>query len=167
MRIETQRLIITDFTPDMAEAVHLGSLDEDTQRFLPDEVFPTAEIAAEVIADLIDCYAGTDGPFVHPFLLRDGTFAGYVQLVPLEGVWEIGYHTAAPHTGKGYATEAVRAFLPEMMEKLRLTQVLGVCDAENAASIRVLEKCGFQRIFSGNALYQGMIKPVVKLRYTK
>lgn len=167
MRIETQRLIITDFTPDMAEAVHLGSLDEDTQRFLPDEVFPTAEIAAEVIADLIDCYAGTDGPFVHPFLLRDGTFAGYVQLVPLEGVWEIGYHTTAPHTGKGYATEAVRAFLPEMMEKLHLTQVLGVCDAENAASIRVLEKCGFQRIFSGNALYQGMIKPVVKLLYTQ
>ena len=37
--IETNRLIITKFTHDMAEAVHQNSLDEDTRRFLPEEVF--------------------------------------------------------------------------------------------------------------------------------
>lgn len=167
MRIETERLIITDFTPDMAQAVHLGSLDEDTQRFLPDEVFPTVEVAAEVIADLMDCYGGTEGPFVHPFLLQDGAYAGYVQLVPLEEGWEVGYHTVAAHTRRGYATEALRAFLPEMMARFSLQEVAGVCDAENAASIRVLEKCGFRRIFEGDALYQGRLRPVVKLVYTK
>ncbi|BDC92009.1 hypothetical protein TRBR_01060 [Treponema bryantii] len=36
MNLETNRLIITMFTPDMAEAVHQNSLDEDTCRFLPD-----------------------------------------------------------------------------------------------------------------------------------
>ena len=30
MSIETPRLVITDFRSDMAKAVHLGSLDEDT-----------------------------------------------------------------------------------------------------------------------------------------
>lgn len=167
MRIETERLIITDFTPDMAEAVHFASLDADTQRFLPDEVFPTVDIAAEVIADLIGCYGGTEGPFVHPFTLRDGTFAGYVQLVPIEDGWEIGYHTAAPHTGQGYATEAVCAFLPVMMDRLSLSHVEGVCDAENVASIRVLEKCGFRPLYRGDALYQGTMRPVVKLRYSR
>ncbi len=167
MKIETERLLITDFTSDMAEAVHLGSLDEDTQRFLPDEVFPTVEIAAEVIADLIGCYSGSEGPFVHPFLLPDGTYAGYVQLVPLESGWEVGYHTVKAHTGHGYATEAVRAFLPVMMEKLSLHEVTGVCDAENTASIRVLEKCGFRRVFSGVALYQGELKQVVRLVCSK
>ena len=29
MKIETQRLIITEFQPQMAEAVHLNSLDEE------------------------------------------------------------------------------------------------------------------------------------------
>ena len=38
IRIETERLIITEFTMDMAEAVHLNSLDEDNRRFVPDEV---------------------------------------------------------------------------------------------------------------------------------
>ena len=166
MNIQTERLLITDFTPDMARAVHLGSLDEDTRRFLPDEVFETEGIAAAVIANLMDCYGGTEGPFVHPFL-ADGEYAGYVQLVPQEDGWEIGYHTAKAHTGKGYATEAVQAFLPAMMEKMHLTQVTGICDAENAASIRVLEKCGFTRVFEGEGLYQGVMRPIVRMIYTK
>ncbi len=168
MTIETPRLLITDFTPKMAEAVHLGSLDADTRRFLPDEVFPTEEIAAEVIADLISCYDGSEGPFVHPYLLKaTGEYAGYVQLVPLEEGWEVGYHTVAAHTGKGYATEALAAFLPVMMDRFALPQVAGVCDAENVASIRVLEKCGFVRMYEGDANYQGSVRPVVKLQYTR
>ena len=166
MMIETTHLLITDFTPDMARAVHLGSLDEDTRRFLPDEVFETEEIAADVLSELISCYASTEGPFVHPMLVN-GQYAGYVQLVPIEDGWEIGYHTVKAMTGHGYATEAVRAFLPVMMEKLSLTEVAGICDAENKASVRVLEKCGFTRVFEGNAPYHGEIKPVVRTIYRK
>ena len=167
MQLTTERLLITDFTPDMASAVHLGSLDEDTRRFLPDEVFETEEIAADVIADLIDCYADTEGPFVHP-MMADGVYAGYVQLVPLEdGSWEIGYHTVKEMTGRGYASEAVQAFLPFMMDKLNLTQVYGICDAENQASIRVMEKCGFSRMYEGEGMYHGKLQPIVKMIYTK
>ena len=43
--IETERLIITKFTMDMARDVHINSLDEDNRRFVPDEVFETAEEA--------------------------------------------------------------------------------------------------------------------------
>lgn len=167
MRIETKRLVITDFTPDMAEAVHLGSLDEDIRRFLPDEVFETVEVASDVIADLMDCYSGTEGPFVHPMLVN-GVYAGYVQLVPIgDARWEIGYHTVKSLAGRGYATEAVQAFLPVMMDKLALTEVAGICDAENAASIRVLEKCGFRRVFEGEGMYHGAMQPIVKMVYTK
>ena len=52
-------------------------------------------------------------------------------------------------------------------DKLNLTQVAGICDAENKASIRVLEKCGFTRTYEGEALYHGEMKPVVKTSYTK
>lgn len=166
MKIETERLVITDFTPDMARVVHLGSLDEDTRRFLPDEVFETEEIASEVIADLIDCYEGSEGPFVHPMLLN-GEYAGYVQLVPIESGWEIGYHTVKAHAGQGLATEAVRAFLPVMMDRLNLTEVAGICDAENTASVRVMEKCGFVRVYAGEALYHGEMKPIIRTVYSK
>ena len=167
MMIETPRLRICDFTPEMARAVHLGSMDEDMRRFLPDEVFATEEIAREVIADLIECAASDEGPFVHPCLLPDGTYVGYVQFVPAEDGYEVGYHIVAGHTGKGYATEALGAFMPAMMARLGLHEVWGICDARNAASIRVLEKCAFRPVFSGDAPYQGSVSPVVKLVYSR
>ena len=49
MYIETERLIITEFTLDMAESVHINSLDEDNRRFVPDEVFETIDEAKETI----------------------------------------------------------------------------------------------------------------------
>ena len=49
--IETERLTITEFTPDMAQAVHENSLDEDNRRFVPDEVFETVEEAARLMDD--------------------------------------------------------------------------------------------------------------------
>ena len=158
--IETPRLIITGFDPSMAYAVHQASLDEDVRRFLPDEVFPTADIARAVITELAECYGGTEGPFVHPILLRDGSYIGYVQLSPVPEGWEIGYHIAKEHTGRGYASEAVQAFLPYIMDKLRLKEVHGVCHRDNAASRRVMEKCGFVPVFEGEAMYHGNMCPV-------
>ena len=164
--IETNRLIITKFTPDMAQAVHQNSLDEDTRRFLPDEVFETIEDAAETIDFLMSQYEGTDGPFVYPVLLKDKTNIGYVQAVPTESVvWEVGYHIAKQFTGKGYATEAVTAFLPVIMEQLKIQKIYGICDAENLASCRVLEKCGFVLMYEGAGLYQGKSTQIRKYVY--
>ena len=162
MRIETERLIITDFTEDMAETVHLNSLDEDNRRFVPDEVFETVEEARETLEFLIGCYGGEDGPYVHPFLLKTGENIGYVQLVPIEEGWEIGYHVAKQYTGKGYATEAVRAFLPYAAEKKELSEIWGICLADNAASVKVMEKCGFTNVFRGEGLYQGQQRQIVR-----
>ena len=53
MHLETERLIITDFTLDMAQDVHLNSLDEDNRRFVPDEVFETVEEARGTIEYLM------------------------------------------------------------------------------------------------------------------
>ncbi len=49
--VETERLIITEMTMDMAMDIHKNSLDEDTRRFVPDEVFETLEDAKEEYHD--------------------------------------------------------------------------------------------------------------------
>ena len=72
MRIETERLVVTEFTPDMAQAVHENSLDADNRRFVPDEVFETVEEAREVIDFLASQYGGTNGPLAYPVLTRAG-----------------------------------------------------------------------------------------------
>ena len=61
MRIETERLLITEFVLEMAEDVHKNSLDEDNRRFVPDEVFETAYDAKRIPNVTIWRYAGTFG----------------------------------------------------------------------------------------------------------
>ena len=153
--LETDRLIITEMTMDMAMDVHENSLDEDTRRFVPDEVFETLEDAKETIEFLMSQYGSAEGPLVYAMITKDeNKNIGYVQLVPIgEGKWEIGYHVAKAFTGNGYATEAVKAFLPVMAERVGISEVYGIRLLENAASGRVLEKCGFQTFFTGEGPY--------------
>jgi RimJ/RimL family protein N-acetyltransferase len=166
MNINTERLTITEFTMDMAEAVHLNSLDEDTRRFVPDEVFETVEEAADTVGFLMGVYENGDGPLVYPVLLKDGTYIGYVQAVPFDdGTWEVGYHIGAAYTKKGYATEAVKAFLPVIMPRLGLGRIKGICLAENKASVKVMERCGFIKEFEGLAPYQGEERNICRFSY--
>ncbi|MBQ2136812.1 MAG: GNAT family N-acetyltransferase, partial [Selenomonas sp.] len=120
MEIKTPRLTITRFSTDMAQAVYENSQDDDTRRFVPDEVYNSVEEAREAIEFLMSRYESTDGPFVYPVITNDsGKNIGYIQLCKLDdGTWEIGYHIAKDFTGKGYATEAVKAFLPAIVKKL-------------------------------------------------
>ena len=164
MLIETERLIITEFTMDMAKAVQANSVDEDNRRFVPDEVWETVEEAGETLAFLISRYGSAEGPFVYPVIVKGtGDNIGYVQLCPIdEGNWEIGYHIAKSYTGRGYATEAVNAFLPVISELVGASEVYGICLEENKASQAVMCKCGFKLIFRGIDRYQGADRLVVK-----
>lgn len=166
MKIETKRLTITKFTMDMAEAVHKESLDEDNRRFVPDEVFETVEEAAETVEFLMGVYENGNGPLVYPVTLKDGTYIGYVQAVPFDdGTWEIGYHIGKNYTKQGYATEAVNAFLPVIMKKIGITEMTGICLAENKASVKVMERCGFTKIYEGIGNYQGEQKEICRFVY--
>ena len=163
MNIETPRLTITTFSPDMAQNVYENSQDDDSKRFVPDEVYDSVEEAREAIEFLMSRYDRAEGPFVYPVLTNEDQNIGYVQLCKLdEGAWEIGYHIAKQFTGKGYATEAVKAFLPVMAHTLGIKEVYGICLAENAASVRVLEKCGFTQIYKGPGNYQGQEAQIIK-----
>ena len=163
MNIKTSRLTIKTFSLDMAQSVYENSQDDDTRRFVPDEVYESAEEAREAIEFLISRYDSTDGPFVYPIIINDSKNIGYIQLCQIDdGSWEIGYHIAKQFTGHGYATEAVKAFLPAMAKKLNIKEVYGICLAENTASVRVLEKCGFVQVYQGAGNYQGKEAQIVK-----
>lgn len=168
MYIETDRLIITEFTNDMAEAVHLNSLDEDNRKFLPDEVFETIDEAVETIEFLIKCYETSGGPLVYPILTKNGDNIGYVQAAPIDdNQWEIGYHIGIKYTKNGYASEAVKAFVPVVMQLLGISQILAICDADNIASVKVAKRSGFVKIFEGLGQYQGQERMICKFIFNK
>ena len=61
-------------------------------------------------------------------------------------IGEIGYWLGKSYWGIGYATEAVAAMLPQCFAGLGLDRMTASVDAENTASLRVLEKNGFQPV---------------------
>jgi RimJ/RimL family protein N-acetyltransferase len=58
---------------------------------------------------------------------------------------ELGYVLARKFWGKGYMTEAVRAVVNWAIKEEEVYRVWAVCDVENLASARVMEKIGMQR----------------------
>ena len=161
--IDGERISLTHFDESMLYDVWRNSLDSDNRKYVPDEVFESIEETNEVIKQIIKNYTSEDGPFVYAVIRKDdGANLGYVQLVKIDLGWEIGYHIPEEYTGQGYATEAVNMFLEYIKKTTSLKEIYGVALADNLASRRVLEKCGFKLFFEGDGLYQGNNRKIIK-----
>jgi ribosomal-protein-alanine N-acetyltransferase len=57
----------------------------------------------------------------------------------------LGYAAFAPHTGQGYMTDALRLVLREVFITLRLHRIEANIQPDNAASLALVRRCGFQR----------------------
>jgi RimJ/RimL family protein N-acetyltransferase len=76
-----------------------------------------------------------------------GEVAGVCGLIPVQGTGpdiEVAYHLARRWWGQGIATEAASACVAAGLAD-GLPRVVAYAFAENAASIRVLEKAGLRR----------------------
>jgi RimJ/RimL family protein N-acetyltransferase len=91
----------------------------------------------------------TAKPVVTDFgIIVDGQAAGGISLMPCGDVErvsaEIGYWLGKTFWGRGIATEALIALTQYAFDHLNLTRVFAIPYAHNAASVRVLEKAGYQ-----------------------
>jgi len=69
-----------------------------------------------------------------------------------DGLPELGWMFDRAASGKGYATEALDAALSWGKETLGPVRVVAIAAPDNAASIRVAEKCGFTLFRRGESL---------------
>ncbi|MEV6431309.1 GNAT family N-acetyltransferase [Nocardia sp. NPDC051463] len=63
---------------------------------------------------------------------------------PVDGALEIGYGVVGSRQGRGYATESTRALTEFALTTTEVRTVYANVELSNPASIRVLEKAGFQ-----------------------
>lgn len=117
----------------------------DVSRNLAD-VFPSPYTPADADA-WIALQAGS--PLVTDLAIEvDGAAVGGIGVRPGDGMQrrtgEIGYWLGEPFWGRGIATEAVRAVSAEAFARFDLLRLEAQVYARNAASARVLEKCGYK-----------------------
>jgi [ribosomal protein S5]-alanine N-acetyltransferase len=59
--------------------------------------------------------------------------------------WEIGWAVHPAEWGRGYAVEAARKIIDWAFNELNVHRVVAFCHADNAASVRVMEKLGMHQ----------------------
>lgn len=72
-------------------------------------------------------------------IIRNGELVGSVGSFLWDGKPQVTYWIAKPHWGQGIATRALMQFV----QSLAIRPLYASAARDNAASIRVLEKCGF------------------------
>lgn len=72
-------------------------------------------------------------------ILFDGDIAGNIASFQFDGELTIGYWLGKAYWGRGIATQAVSAFITLLETRPLYARVA----KDNAASLRVLQKCGF------------------------
>jgi RimJ/RimL family protein N-acetyltransferase len=83
-----------------------------------------------------------------PYVLvrkKDNQLIGMAHIRLEKYKMNLGYVLARSEWGKGYTPEAVQAIVDWGLKQEDIYRIWAVCDLENYASVRVLEKVGMQR----------------------
>ena len=91
--------------------------------------------------------AWREGQSYHWTIVRkeDQELMGMINARVENHKWQIGYVLARAYWGKGYMTEAVQKLVAWALEQPEISRIWSVCDIENRASARVMEKAGMTR----------------------
>ena len=148
MRIVTDRLILREFVPDDWPAVLAYQRDP---RYL--QFYPWTDRTEAEARDFVQMFLDQQAERPRRKFQFTITFPDDGQVIGNCGIrrkpesdWEadIGYELAPEYWGRGYATEAALAIINFGFRELKLHRISSWCIADNAASVRVLERVGLR-----------------------
>jgi ribosomal-protein-alanine N-acetyltransferase len=142
-------------TPQMSDFAAWAELREASRAFLTpwEPTWPLDDLTRSAFRQRMRRYAeDLRADQAYPFFIfrsDDNALVGGLALANIRrGVAQagsLGYWIGARFARRGYMTAAVRALIPVAFDVLRLHRLEAACIPTNYASIRLLEKTGFQR----------------------
>jgi [ribosomal protein S5]-alanine N-acetyltransferase len=146
--IETERLILREFTPeDAAENYRIYS-DPENMKFMGN---PPPSVSAErdqIQKHIVNYYKKYGFGLWATVLKENNQLIGRCGLLyqQIEGRQEseVSYLIDRHHWGKGLATEAAGEIVRLGFEKYRFPRIIALIIAENSSSIRVAQKIGMK-----------------------
>ncbi len=145
--IETERLLIRPFALEDAEALHAVWGDPANNRFLGSRVPASVDETRRAHLEAIVADQRKHGFALCAVIEKaSGTLIGDCGLFvsPDHADVELAYGFGRRWWGRGYATEAARGCVRAGFEQLGVERIVADVDSWNEASIRVLEKTGFE-----------------------
>jgi ribosomal-protein-alanine N-acetyltransferase len=145
--LETERLILREFTLEDANDYFEFASDPEVTRFLRWGPHPNKEHTLQYLQRVLEDYSrGEDSPWgIELTTLKK--LIGSIHIMRLDTHHqkaEIGFVLAQAYWNKGYMKEALRKVLEYSFTELSLNRMEALCIPENHAAIRVVEKAGMK-----------------------
>jgi RimJ/RimL family protein N-acetyltransferase len=147
--IETERLILRDWTPSDRDDFAAMNADPEVMRWFAGT---QSRAESDAAVERLTATMATRGFCFWPVILKaDGRFLGIAGLkegaldTPLEGMVEIGWRFVKAAWGHGYATEAARAAVAHGFADPACDRIGAMTASGNVPSMRVMERLGMVR----------------------
>lgn len=138
--ISTERLLIRRIEASDWEDIYEYLSDEEVIRFEPYDALTQEQVKSET-----ENRAGNES-FYAVCLKENQKMIGNFYLEQGEyDTCEMGYVFNRAYQGRGYATEGGRALLDHAFEERKAHRVVALCNPENKASWKLLERLNFRR----------------------
>ncbi|MCG2611594.1 GNAT family N-acetyltransferase [Flavobacterium sp. SM15] len=149
--IETERLILRPIVLSDAEAMFVLDSNPNVNIYLGNNPVQTMEETIGYIENIQNQYIQNGTGRFAVVLKETNEFIGWAGIKFLTepennhvNVYEIGYRLQEAHWGKGYGSEAAKAWLDYGFTEMNIPKMYASVHKENAASKRILEKIGMQ-----------------------
>lgn len=143
--IELQRIRLRRPAVSDAEAIFEYGSDPEVGRYADWPIRKSIDGLAESLAGRAARWdSGTDLYWIITLPGEDRAIGGISCVIAGDSA-EVGFLLHRRHWGKGFATEAATAVIEWALSLPSIQKVWATCDAENLASVRVLEKAGLTR----------------------
>jgi ribosomal-protein-alanine N-acetyltransferase len=154
--LESERLLFRQHVAGDIEAYCAMDMDPDVRRYIGgsprqrEEAEKRFKRALEPVKGRLSMWATIYKPTgayvgrcgIYPHFNHDG------GIIPGEA--SLGLYIAKEYWGRGFATEAGRAFIELGFNELEINRIVTMVQVGNYASVRVLEKLGFELVRTEN-----------------
>jgi ribosomal-protein-alanine N-acetyltransferase len=145
-RLATPRLRLRPFEPHDLDAIHRVYSDPAVMRWVGTGPVADRATTERMLAGYAAHQRGHGFSFWAVMESASGALIGDAGLHRTAGgEVELGYTLGRAWWGRGYATEAGRAWLAAAFGELGIDEVIALAEPQNVASLRVLEKLGLRR----------------------
>ena len=163
MNIATERLIVRELTIDDADFILTLLNTEAFKNNIGDRQISTKAQAEEKITNTYSAEYPTYGLFAVD-IQQTGETIGTVSYLKRDYLEfdDIGYAFLPEFWGRGFALEATKGLMQDRLKK-GITSMFGVVNSDNAPSIKLLQKLGFET--SGMVVMEGEEEPILKMEF--
>jgi len=147
--IETERLTFRKYKMDDLDFYYSMLADPEMMRYIGNGKTKNLGESKEKLNLIINNYMAYNGLGIMLACRKDdGALIGHVGFVPqkIDGTVqvELGYWIAQKYWGKGYGTEAAKAFLNYGLYTLGIDELISIIQKGNAPSINIARKIGMK-----------------------